>query len=153
SLLLARAVSRERELAMRVALGAGRGRLARQCLTESFVLGLLGSALGIVFAALGLRPFITFWPGNLPRASEVKFDWHALAFALAVSVASSFLFGLAPAFRAAARDLEQTLRAGARSITGSSRRLHSSFVITEIALAVVLLVCAGMLGRTLLRLA
>jgi len=153
SLLLARAVSRERELAMRVALGAGRARLARQCLTESFVLGLAGSALGVVLAALGLRPFITFWPGDLPRASEVRFDWHVLLFALAVSIASSFLFGLAPALRAAARDLEQTLRAGARSIAGASRRLHAAFVITEIALAVVLLVCAGMLGRTLVRLA
>jgi predicted permease len=150
SLLLARAVSRERELALRVALGAGRARLARQCLTESFVLGLAGSAIGVVLAALGLRPFITFWPGDLPRASEVHFDWHVLLFALALSIASSFLFGLAPAFRAAARDLEHTLRAGARSIAGSSRRLHAGFVVTEIALAVVLLVCAGMLGRTLI---
>jgi predicted permease len=152
SLLLARAVSRERELAMRVALGAGRARLARQCLTESFVLGLAGSALGVALASLGLRPFVTFWPGDLPRASEVRFDWHVLLFALAVSIASSFLFGLAPALRAAARDLEQTLRAGARNIAGASRRLHAAFVIIEIALAVVLLVCAGMLGRTLLRL-
>lgn len=152
SLLLARAVSRERELAMRVALGAGRGRLARQCLTESLVLGLAGSALGIALAALGLRPFITFWPGNLPRASEAHFDWHVLLFALGVSIVSSFLFGLAPAFRAAARDLEKTLRSGARGIAGASQRLHAAFVVTEIALAVVLLVCAGMLGRTLLRL-
>lgn len=152
SLLLARAVSRERELAMRVALGAGRGRLARQCLTESAVLALGGGVLGILLAAAGVRPFVTFWPGSLPRAAEVQLDWHVLLFALAISLASGLLFGLAPALRAPARELEQTLRAGARTVAGSSRRLHSGFVISEIALAVVLLVCAGMLGRTLLHL-
>ena len=153
SLLLARAISRERELAMRVALGAGRGRLARQCLTESAVLALSGCALGMLLAAFGIRPFIALWPGDLPRAFNVHLDWRVLLFALAVSLASGLIFGLAPALRAPARELEQTLRAGARTITGSSRRLHSAFVISEIALAVVLLVAAGMLGRTLLRLA
>lgn len=152
SLLLARAVSRQRELAMRVALGAGRGRLVRQCLTESAVLALAGGLLGIVLAALGLRPFVLYWPGSLPRAEEVHLDWPVLLFALATSLASGLLFGLAPALRAPAREVEQTLRAGARTMTGSSRRLHGSFVISEIALAVVLLVCAGMFGRTLLHL-
>lgn len=152
SLLLARAISRERELAVRIALGAGRGRLARQCLTESAVLALSGGVLGILLAAIGIRPFVTLWPGSLPRASEVRLDWHVLLFALAVSVVSGLLFGLAPALRAPSRELEQSLRAGTRTITGSSRRLHGSFVISEIALAVVLLVSAGMLGRTLLRL-
>jgi predicted permease len=151
SLLLARAVSRERELAMRIALGATRGRLVRQCLTESAVLGLSGGALGILFAGLGIRPFLTFWPGTLPRAEEVQLDWHVLLFALAASLLSGLLFGLAPALRAPAEHLEQTLRAGARTVVGSSRRLHSAFVMSEIALAVVLLVAAGMLGRTLLR--
>ncbi len=152
SLLLARAVSRQRELAMRVALGAGRGRLARQCLTESAVLGLGGGALGVILAVVGIRPFVALWPGNLPRAEEVRLDWHVLLFALAVSLASGILFGLAPALRVPARGLEQMLRGGARTLTGSSRRLHGGFVISEIALAVVLLVSAGMLGRTLLRL-
>jgi predicted permease len=152
SLLLARAVSRERELAMRVALGAGRGRLARQCLTESAVLGLAGGALGVVLAAIGLRPFLTFWPGSLPRAEQVGLDWRVMLFAIGVSVLSGALFGLAPALRVPARNLEQTLRAGARSVVGSSRRLHSVFVVTEIALAVVLLVSAGMLGHTMVRL-
>ena len=152
SLLLARAVSRERELAMRVALGAGRGRLVRQCLTESAVLSLSGGVLGVVLAATGIRPFVTFWPGGLPRADEVQLDWHVLLFAVGASLASGFLFGLAPALRAPMRELEQTLRAGARTLTGNSRRIHSGFVISEIALAVVLLVSAGMLGRMLLRL-
>jgi predicted permease len=152
SLLLARAVSRERELAMRAALGAGRGRLARQCLTESAVLGLSGGLLGALLATFGARPFVLFWPGSLPRAEEVTLDWHVLLFALAVSLASGFLFGLAPALRVPARDLERTLRAGARTMAGHSRRLHGAFVVSEIALAVVLLVSAGMLGRTLLHL-
>ena len=152
NLLLARAVSREREFAMRVALGASRGRIVRQCLTESAVLGLAGGALGVLLAVAGVRQFVAFWPGGLPRVQEVHLDWRVLLFALGVSLLSGLLFGLAPALRIPARGLEQTLRAGARTVTGSSRRLHGSFVISEIALAVVLLVSAGILGRTLLRL-
>ena len=151
SLLLARAVSRERELAMRVALGAGRSRLVRQCLTESAMLGLLGGALGVLLAAAGIRPFVVFWPGSLPRGEGIRLDWQVLLFALSISLISGLLFGLAPALRAPTRELEQTLRAGARAV-GNSRRLHSGFVMFEIALAVVLLVAAGTLGRTVLRL-
>ena len=151
SLLLARAVSRERELAMRVALGAGRGRLVRQCLTESVVLAAGGGILGVVLAALGISPFLVFWPGGLPRADEVHVDWRVLLFALAASVLSGIVFGIAPALLAPTRELEQALRAGGRTVAGTSRRLHGALVISEIALAVVLLVAAGMLGRTLLR--
>jgi predicted permease len=153
SLLLARAVARERELAMRVALGAGRGRLVRQCLTESAVLGIAGGALGVLLAAMGIRPFVAFWPGSLPRAEEIHLDWRVLLFAVAVSVACGLLFGLAPALRVPTRHMELALRAGARTVAGSSRRLHAGFVVAEIALAVVLLVSAGMLGRTLLHVA
>jgi predicted permease len=152
SLLLARAVSREREVAMRVALGASRGRLARQCLTESSVLGISGGALGVLLAFVGTRPFVSLWPGSLPRAQDVQLDWRVLLFALAMSLLSSLLFGLAPALRAPARDLERAVRGAGRSLGGSTRRLHGSFVVAEIALAVVLLVAAGILGRTLLRL-
>jgi len=151
--MLARAVSRQRELAMRVALGASRGRLVRQCLTESAALGLAGGALGIWLAAMGVRPFVALWPGSLPRGAEVTLDWRVLLFSLAVSIASGLLFGIAPALRAPTRDLEQILRAGARTVAGSSRRLHGGSVISELALAVVLLVSAGILSRTLLRLA
>jgi predicted permease len=152
SLLLARAVSRERELSMRAALGASRSRLVRQCLTESAVLGLSGGLLGLLLAFAGMRPFIALWPGSLPRAQEVHLDWRVMLFAIAVSLLSGLLFGLAPALRSPAHGLEQALRAGARTVAGTARRLHSAFVISEIALAVVLLVAAGMLGRTLLQL-
>jgi predicted permease len=152
SLLLSRAISRQRELAMRVALGARRGRLARQCLTESVMLGLGGGVLGVLLAAVSTHPFVAFWPGSLPRAKEVHLDWRVLAFAIGVSFLSSLLFGLAPALRVPLRSLEQALRAGGRTVTGSSRRLHSAFVITQIALALVLLVSAAMLGHTLLAL-
>jgi predicted permease len=150
SLLLARAVSRERELAMRAALGAGRGRLIRQCLTESAVLSFAGGAVGIVLAVLGIHPFERFWPGSLPRVENVRLDWHVLLFALSLSLLCGLFFGLAPAFRAPARKLEQTLRSGARMTTSGLRRLQTSLVITEIALAVLLLISAGMLARTLL---
>jgi predicted permease len=153
SLLLARAVSRERELAMRAALGAGRGRLVRQCLTESAVLSVAGGLLGIALAAAGLRPFVAFWPGSLPRADEVRLDGGVMLFALAISLCSGLLFGLAPALRVPVYAIEQTLRAGARTVAGTSRRLHAAFVAAEIALAVVLVCSAGMLGRTLAHLA
>jgi predicted permease len=144
SLLLARAHSRERELALRVALGARRGRLIRQCLTESAVLGLAGGIFGVALAALGTQPFLLFWPGSLPRAEEVALDGRVLGFALALSIICGLLFGLAPALRAPA--------CGIRTAMGNSRRLHGGFVVSEIALAVVLLVSAGMLGKTLLQL-
>ena len=152
SLLLARAVSRGRELAMRVALGASRGRLIRQCLTESGVLGLAGGVFGVLLAAVGVRPFLAMWPGSLPRANDVQLDWRVLLFAVSVSLLCSLLFGLAPALRAPTHQLERKLRGGMRTVEGSSRRLHSGFVMAEIGLAVVLLVSAGMLGRMVLRL-
>ena len=151
SLLLARAVSRERELAMRAALGASKWRLAQQCLTESVVLGVAGGALGILCAYVGAQPFVALWPGALPRAEEVHLDPRVLAFAVGVSILSGILFGLAPAMRLPARRLEEVLRAGSRSVAGGSRRLHGAFVVSEICLAFVLLIAAGMLGRTLLR--
>jgi predicted permease len=95
---------------------------------------------------------VNFWPGSLPRAEEVRLDWQVMVFALGVSLLTGLLFGLAPALRAPVRDLDQTIRTGARTLAGSSRRLHGGFVISEIALALMLLVSAGMLGRTLLRL-
>lgn len=149
SLFLIRAISRERELAMRVALGASRLRLVRQCVTESAVLGLSGGLLGVLAAALSVHPFVALWPDGLPRAGNIHIDWRVLCFAVGISLLCSLLFGLAPALRVPMHRLEEALRAGGRSVTGNSRRLHSPFVISEIALAFVLLASAGMLGRTL----
>ena len=152
SLLVARASSRGREMAVRVALGAGRGRLIRQCLTESVVLGLIGGAVGMLLMFLTLRPFISLWPGSLPRAQEVQTDWKVFAFAFTASLLSGVLFGAVPALRAPAGELERSLRAGSRALVGGSRRLQSILVASELALAVVLLVSAGTLGSTFLRL-
>ena len=148
SLMLARAVSREREIVMRYALGAGRGRIVRQCLTESSVIALGGGALGVILAIFGVHPFIAFWPGALDRSDQLAVDWRVLLFALGVSLFSGLLFGLAPAFRAGSRTLQTTLRAGSRSLPSSSRRIQTAFVASEVALALVLLTAAGMLGQT-----
>ena len=116
------------------------------------MLALAGGSLGVALAVLGVRPFVTFWPGSLPRAGEIAVDWHVVLFALAASLMSGLIFGLAPAMRISACELERTLRAGMRTGAGSSRRTHGTFVVCELALAVVLLVSAGILGHTLLRL-
>ena len=152
SLLLARAASREREFAMRAALGASRGRLIRQCLSESTVLGVSGGALGAFLAAVGVGPFVAMWPGSLPRAGDIRFDASVWLFTFILSLASSVLFGLAPALRIRIDSVERALRAGARSIAAPSPALQRGYVIAEVALAVVLLVSAGMVGRTLLAL-
>ncbi|HXS94025.1 MAG TPA: ABC transporter permease [Candidatus Limnocylindrales bacterium] len=147
SLLVSRAVSRERELALRVALGAGRGRLVRQLLTESAVLSLAGGVLGIALAAIGIKPFVALWPGSLPRAEEVSLNWTVLLFAFGISLLTGLLFGLAPALRV------HRLHIGGRTVGGAPKRLHGIFVAAEIAIAMVLLVAAGVLGRTMMRLA
>jgi predicted permease len=152
SLFLTRAISRDRELAMRVALGAGRSRLVRQCMTESAVLGFCGGLFGIIAAAVSVRPFVALWPGSLPRAGGIHVDWRVLCFGLGISLVCGFFFGLTPALRVPMHQLEGVLRAGGRSVSGNSRRVHSPFVISEIALAFVLLLSAGMLGHTLLAL-
>src|SRR5262245_29151760 len=153
SLMLARAVSRERELATRVALGASRARVIRQCLTESAVLGLAGGVLGIVLAIVSVQPFIAFWPGALPRAGEIHLDWRVLVAAVAVSLASGVAFGLAPALRVPmSGGIEAVLRGSSGNIARGSKRLHGTFVVAELALALVLLTSAGMLVRTLVSL-
>jgi predicted permease len=152
SLLIARSAYRAQEMAVRMSLGAHKGRLARQALAESAVLGLAGGGLGVCFAVAGLAPFIQYWPGSLPRVQEIQIDNNVLLFAVLASLACSLIFGLAPALRVSASPLEQMLRAGARTVVSSSRRLHACFVAAELALAVALLVSTGVLGWSLLKL-
>lgn len=149
SLLLARATVRQRELAVRAALGAGRGRIMRQLLTESLTLAFLGAVLGLAIAYAGVAGLAALGASELPRASAIRLDPVVLAFTLAVAVASGLLFGLLPALRAANPDLQGTLRAGARgTVGGKGQRLRGALVVAEVALAVVLVVGAGLATKS-----
>ncbi|MBA3560894.1 MAG: ABC transporter permease, partial [Gemmatimonadaceae bacterium] len=149
NLLLARASHREQEFAVRAALGAGRGRVVRQLITESLILALLGAAAGVLLAHWGVQGIRALSPPNLPRVDELAIDGRVLGFALGISFLTALLFGMAPALRAARPDLHEGLKAGGRSATGSGRkRLRNLIVIGEVALATVLLVGAGLLVRS-----
>ena len=153
SLLLARASARQRELAVRAALGAGRGRIMRQLLTESLTLALLGGALGVVLAFVAVRSLVAAGGAQLPGAADVRVDALVLAFTVGVSVVAGLLFGAAPAARAAGPVLEQSLRAGTRGSVGAhGQRLRSTLVIVEVALAVVLVAGAGLATKSFSRL-
>jgi predicted permease len=152
-LLLARATSRQRELAVRSALGAGRGRIFRQLITESLVLALLGGTLGVALAYAGSRALTSIGAGDLPRATAVRIDGTVLLFALGVSTMAGLLFGLLPALRATSRDLQGVLRAGSRGSVGNAgQKLRSVLVVAEVALAVVLVVGAGLAVRSFAKL-
>jgi putative ABC transport system permease protein len=154
NLLLARASARSREVAIRTALGASRGRLVRQFLAEGLVLAVGGGALGFAMAAASLRALRAWLPPDLPRVSEIGLDGSVLFFALAVSLLSAIVFGVVPAFQAPSANLSGALKqgsAGAGEGRGK-RRLRSLLVITETALAFVLLIGAGLLTKSFLRL-
>jgi putative ABC transport system permease protein len=154
NLLLARAATRAKEVAIRVALGAGRGRLLSQFLTESLLLSILGSGLGLAVLA-GLTPALRSWIGDfLPRSGGIGVDRNVLLFALAVALLTSIVFGLAPALQLARGDHEQTLRQSGRGSLGSSgaRRVRAGLVAVEIGMAVVVLTGAGLLFRSFSRL-
>jgi putative ABC transport system permease protein len=154
NLLLARATIRKREIALRAALGAGRGRIISQLLTESLILSFAGGVLGLVLGYWGVRALLAINPGDIPRIGEhaaaVSLDWRVLAFTLGVSVATGALFGILPAFSAARTDLNVTLKeSGSRAGTGlRHNKARSILVVTEMALALVLLVGAALLIRT-----
>ena len=151
NLLLARATSREREMVVRTAVGAGRGRLVRQLLTESAVLGVAAGAGGIWLAHLGVLALAALAPVDLPRLEEIRIDTRVLGFAATVALAASVLFGLAPALHVTRVQLVDGLRQSGRVARGG--RARQVFVVAEVSLAVVLVFAAALLGRSMMALA
>ena len=154
NLLLARAISRHREFSVRAALGATRGRLIRQLMTETLLLALVGGAAGVLLAHWSLQGLLVLAPAVLPRTSEIRLDGTVLAVCLALSVCTGLLFGLAPAWLASRVDITTALKAGARGTTESRSRgrLRGLLVIIQVALALTLLAGAGLLARSFARL-
>ncbi len=152
NLLLARGVGRARELAVRAALGAGRGRIVRQLVTENLVLAALAGVLGLVVAHLGLKLILANAPANLARLDQAGLDPATAGFAMAVAIGSVLIFGVLPAARVAALGIAGSLRDGTRSVTGGGEWLRRGLVATEVGLALVLLVGAGLLIRTAMHL-
>ena len=148
NLLLVRATARQREMSVRAALGASRPRLVRQLLTESAVLALIGSALGLALAAATVPLLRHFSPGNIPRLEEATLDLPVLGFALGMSAITAIVFGVAPAFLGSRSNLQASLRQGARAISKTGRETRTALVVSEVALAVVLLIGAGLMGRS-----
>jgi predicted permease len=151
NLLLARSTGRAREFAVRAALGAGQGRVVRQLLTESVLLALAGGALGLLLASWGTRAALARLPTALPRAGEIGMDARVLFFTVAISLLAGILFGLAPALKTARPDLHETLKEGGRGLSGARHRAHAALVVVEMAMAVVLLIGAGLMIRSLAR--
>ena len=152
NLLLARGGVRARELALRAAIGASRGRIVRQLLTETAVLGLLGGALGVVLAWVAVPVLVRNSPEGVPRLEQATVNVAVLAFAILTALVSALVTGLVPALRAATRDVRGALNEGGRTATGGRERLRHLLVAAEVALAIVLLVGAGLLVRSALNL-
>ncbi len=154
NLLLAKATGRQKEIAIRTALGATRLRILRQLLTESVLLGLLGGLLGLLFAVIGAKTLIAFVTTNIPKLKDFTFDATVLLFTLLIALVTSLFFGLAPAIDASKPNLNEALKEGGRSSSGSAsrQRLRDFLVITEVALAVILVTASGLMFRSFLRL-
>ncbi len=150
NLLLVRADARQKELAIRAAVGAGRIRLIRQLLTESLLFAMLGGASGLLIAVWGLDGLRGLSAGNLPRLSEIRIDNRVLAFTFIVSALTGLIFGLAPALKFSRIDLNEALKESGRNSTGGSRgrRIRNALVVSEISLSLVLLACSGLLIRS-----
>ncbi len=154
NLLLARGATRTKEIGIRLALGAGRGAIIRQLLTEALLLGLCGSALGLLFAVWGVDLMVKAIPVDVPFWIAFDLDWRVLAFALSLGILSSLLFGIFPSFHASRPHLSGVLKEGGRAGTSGARaqRARSALVIAEVAIALVLLVGAGLTLRTFMKL-
>jgi predicted permease len=149
NLLLARSMGRSREFAIRAAMGATQARVIRQLLSESILLAGLGGALGLLLAVWGTKAVLGTLPGALPRASEVSLDSRVLLFTLALSLFAGIIFGLAPALKSSRVNLEEILKESGRGSSGVRQRLQGAFVAVEVAMALVLLVGAGLMVRSL----
>jgi putative ABC transport system permease protein len=154
NLAVSRTTTRDRELAIRAALGASRGRVARQVLTESVLVAAFGGTLGLFLAYWGVRAIVTLAPGGLPRLTAIAVDGQVLAFTMAVSLLSGLLFGLAPAVHGFGRHIEETLRGGAQNLAEQRGRrgLRHALVVVEVSLSLVLLIGAGLLLKSFERL-
>src|SRR5215203_7507995 len=155
NLLLSLATSREKEIALRAALGARRTRILRQLLTESLLLALVGSILGLAFAWLGIKALLAISPRDLVSLQTVGLNFTVLAWTLGISLLTGIIFGLAPALHVSRLNLNDSLKDGGKSESGQasgSRRLRNALVVSEIALAVVLLASAGLLIKSFIRL-
>ena len=154
NLFLARATARQREMAMRMALGAGRGRLMRQMLTESLLLSLAAGVLGLVLTFCSVKGLVALCPAGIPRLQETNVDLRVLGFTLGVSLLTGLLFGLVPAWRASDIGVNETLKQGTGRTTGGRRwrHLHDGLVVSQLGLSLVLLIGAALLIRTLVAL-
>jgi putative ABC transport system permease protein len=152
NLLLARASAREKEVAIRAAMGARRGRLIQQLLTESIILAVIGSALGLGLAYVGVKLFVTFGPSEIPRLEEIGLDGRVVGFSILIAVITGVVFGLAPAIQISKPDLHDSLKEGGRGSTSGRHRLRNVLVVSEVAIALVLLIGAGLMIKSFQRL-
>src|SRR5204863_5204743 len=154
NLLLARSTTRQKEIAIRSAMGALRTRLVRQLLTESVLLSLVGGIGGLLIAVFGIRILMTLTPPDIPRTKEVSLDLWVLGFTLLMSLITGVIFGLAPALQASKTNINESLKEGGRSATSGSgtRRVSKVLVIGEIAISLMLLISAGLMIKSFLQL-
>ena len=152
NLLLARAATRQKEIAIRTALGASRGRIVRQLLTESVLLSLVGGSLGLLAARWGVKLIVAVSPNSIPRSREIDLDGRVLAFTIGISLLTGIIFGLVPALQASKPDLNETLKDAGRGSTGRRHVFRSGLVVSEVALTLILLIGAGLMIRSFYRL-